>query len=187
VAASAKGRGAARTCECDAPRIWWGLSDATFFSENAFVVLGAVLFVVCGIVGTRFYFYPYGNRGSGLLGVTIPLRLYANDHRGWFPNQTRLPLQSLKLLYPYAPGDLAGISGNTTETKRRMQLGLDLDEGVSSLVYFPGLRDDDDPNLMMIYERQEGVFTTGRRLSGHAVGFVGGYAQQSQREIGHAF
>src|SRR5258705_77511 len=102
-----------------------------------------------------------------------------NNHKGWFPNKTGSPLQSLKLLYPYAAGgELAGISGNVIEVRRRIQLGMDLDDRVSSLVYFPGFRDRDDPNLMIIYERQEGVFTTGRRLNGHAVGFLGGDVQQ---------
>src|SRR5207244_927397 len=70
---------------------------------------------------------------------------------------------------------------------RRLQAGTNLDEHVSSLIYIPGLRDNDDPHLMILCERQEGVSSTGRRLDGHAAVFVGGFVQQIPRKEWIAF
>ena len=149
------------------------------FVKYVFLALVLVLLVVCGIIGGSYLFYPYGNRGSGLLGVTSSLRNYASDHGGWFPSRTGSALQCLKMLYPYDDsGGLAGLSGSLQQVRQRIQLGLDLDERVSSLVYLPGLRDNDDSDPMIIYERQAGISTTGKRASGHAVGFVGGNIRQ---------
>lgn len=147
--------------------------------KYAVFAVALILFVICGAIGLRYLFYPYGNRGSGLVGVTVSLRNYAVDHQGWFPNSSSAPLPSLKMLYPYDDsGDLVGLSGDLREGRKRTQLGLDLDETTSTLIYFPGLRDSDDADLMILYERQEGICTTGQRASGHAVGFVAGYVRQ---------
>src|SRR6476646_1076444 len=134
------------------------------FVKYVFLALVLVLLVVCEIIGGSYLFYPYGNRGSGLLGVTSSLRNYASDHGGWFPSRTGSAFQCLKMLYPYDDsGGLAGLSGSLQQVRQRIQLGLDLDERVSSLVYLPGLRDNDDSDLMIIYERQAGISTTGKR------------------------
>lgn len=125
--------------------------------------------------------YPFGYRTCWLPCMMMALRIYAADHDGWFPKGGQTPLQSLQLLPQTLLGNqtlLAGISGDRKETRRRVQAGLPLDESVSSWVYFPGFRDDDKPDLAIIWERQPGIAFNGRRASGHAVGFIDGHHER---------
>lgn len=108
------------------------------------------------------------------------LTLYASEHNGWYPRDAATPLESLRCITNEF-GDaalLAGISGNREEAIRRAFAGLPIDETVSSWVYFPGFRNDDDPELAIIWERAAGVRFNGSRADGHAVGFVGGAHRQ---------
>lgn len=105
---------------------------------------------------------------------------YASDHDGWYPRGEATPLQSLQKLYPrydkWGSG-LAGLSGDEKTVERLLKQGLPIDSTVSSWVYFPGFRSD-DPNICIIWERQEGIFLTGNRADGHAVGFTDGSFNQ---------
>ena len=108
------------------------------------------------------------------------LNIYASDHGGWYPREAATPLESLRCMTNELgdSGLLAGISGNREETVRRVWAGLPIDETISSWVYFPGFRNDDDPKLAIIWERAAGVRFNGGRADGHAVGFVGGGHRQ---------
>ncbi len=106
------------------------------------------------------------------------LEYFAHEHGSWFPNQGNGPVQCLQALYPNLEPELAGISGNREETMRRLRDGQPIDESVSSWIYFPGLRLDDDPSVALIWESKSGVGINGRRREGHAVGFVDGSFKQ---------
>jgi hypothetical protein len=120
--------------------------------------------------------------GSGKLTTYMGVLVsYAHDHGGWYPRGEVTPLLSLQKLYPQYDqwgSGLAGLSGDEKTVERLAKEGRPIDSTVSSWVYFPGFRSDDDPNICIIWERQEGVFLTGSRADGHAVGFAdGGFNQ----------
>jgi len=110
------------------------------------------------------------------------LRSYALDHEGWLPDDGD-SFRSLELLWPnYLPDpvDLAGISGNDKEARRRLPEGRHLDSNVSSWVYWPGLVAESDQDIAILWEKESGITFNGFRAEGHAVGFING----SWRQIG---
>lgn len=121
------------------------------------------------------------------------LRNYAEDHNDWYPKDGKTSLESLQLLcsetndYTGEIGLLAGISGNIKETERRIKVGLPIDEQVSSWIYFPGFRDDDDDKLAIIWERQGGIRFNGAAADGHAVGFADSHHEQIPQERWNEF
>ena len=140
--------------------------------------------------GAAWYYHwklPYGRRDCCLPCLIHGLRMYAHDNDGWFPDGNSTSIDSLRKLFPvYAtPLNVAGVSGDVTEVKLRLERGASIDDSVSSWVYWPGLRNDDDPGVALIWERAEGVTGIGVRtkLGGHVVGFVdGSYRQILQSE-----
>lgn len=119
----------------------------------------------------------YALRSGKLTTYMHCLINYAADHDGWYPKGGATPLESLQQLYPQYDKSglgLAGLSGSERAVAKYLREGRPLDSTVSSWVYFPGFRNDDDPAICMIWERQEGIFLNGDRADGHAVGFVGG-------------
>lgn len=130
------------------------------------------------------YHYPYGFPAGKLSTFRLVLEFYAENNDGWYPRGMQTSLQDLQLLYPdYDSAGLAGLSGSERRTMKLLENGKPLDERASSWVYWPGFRSDDDPNVAIIWEKQEGLFITGARADGHAVGFAGGgYGQISSSE-----
>jgi hypothetical protein len=138
-----------------------------------------------------WYNYPHGER-SGLDFTTTELLGYAEDHDGWYPRGGKTALESLQKLYPiYGPEGLAGLSGSESGTLKVLKEGRPLDSNVSSWVYWPGFRIEDgkdaDNAVAIIWERDEGLFKTGERASGHAVGYAGGGCSQVSAQDWDAF
>jgi hypothetical protein len=142
----------------------------------------AVLAVVLIVVFSYKWLYPYGNRSCVLPCTLGALEHFAVEHEGWYPNQGMNAVDCLSALYPNLETELAGISGDRNEVSRRLATGKPIDESVSSWVYIPGLRTDDDPELALIWERRKGVGFNGRRKDGYAVGFVSGGFEQIASE-----
>jgi hypothetical protein len=153
------------------------------------VLLSLCLAGLClvGIIWGWFRWqYPYGVRTCCLPCMNHAMYLYASDHDGWYPKGGKTPLESLRVLaadeqnrnYIGYLDLLAGISGNREETCKRFFAGMPIDETISSWVYFPGFRKDDDERLAIIWERQEGIRFNGSRADGHAVGFADVHHEQ---------
>jgi hypothetical protein len=146
----------------------------------------AGLLLVGAIWGLYRWEYPFGARTCRLPCMIMSLHRYAYAHDGWYPKEGKTRLDSLRVLlgdgekgnYIGVPDLLAGISGNEEETRKRFFAGTPIDETVSSWVYFPGFRSDDDPQLAIIWERQQGICFNGSRADGHAVGFADGHHEQ---------
>ena len=139
--------------------------------------IGAAL---CSLVLFKYYRdYPHGLRSGKLTTFTLVLHEYAIEHDGWCPKGGATPLASLQKLYPLCDAAaLAGMSGNERKAREYFESGRTIDETVSSWVYFPGFRTNDNPGIAIIWEREEGIFITVQRSDGYAVGFVGcGYDQ----------
>ncbi len=75
------------------------------------------------------------------------------------------------------------MSGNERKTLHWLKNGKVIDETISSWVYHPGFRSDDNPEIAIIWESEGGIFVNGSRSDGHAVGFAdGGYAQIASKD-----
>ncbi|TAL07526.1 MAG: hypothetical protein EPO07_00055 [Verrucomicrobia bacterium] len=148
-------------------------------------ILGCATLALCVIALFHFKHraWPYGVRTCCLPCMMSSLRCYAYDHEGWYPKGGRNPVDSLRILtdkpdYIGNPELLAGISGDREATKKRITLGLPIDDTVSSWVYFPGFCESDDSKLAIIWERHEGIGFNGHLSNGHAVGFADGHHEQ---------
>lgn len=127
----------------------------------------------------HYHYYPHGMRAGKLTTFMGALAAYSKEHDGWYPADGTNAFASLQKLYPrYEQEGLAGMSGDESKTLSWLKSGQTLDGTVSSWVYFPGFRNDDNPKLAIIWEREAGIFINGTRADGHAVGFAAfGYAQ----------
>lgn len=149
------------------------------------IIFGCIALTLC--IGAVVYYihktWPYGMRDCCLPCTMSALRIYASDHSGWYPRDGKTPLESLQTLYSKTNDyitsidKLAGISGDRQETQRRVQAGLPIDETVSSWIYFPGFCNDDG-EVAIIWERQEGIRFNGHIGDGHAVGYADGFHAQ---------
>jgi len=143
--------------------------------------LGATgLLLVCATAfSVHRYYYPHGFRTGKLSTFMQTLQRYAEDHDGWYPRNRNSALKCLQQLFPdYASEALAGMSGNESRVKHLLRNGEPLTEADSSWVYWPGFRLGDNPQIAIIWEREQGIFVNGSRADGWAVGFVdGGYDQ----------
>jgi hypothetical protein len=155
------------------------------------VLLSIIAGLCFAYIGTKSYLYPYGVRSAALPCFVLELRLFAGEHDGWFPGQnTTNSFAALSELYAFEPGAadlLAGLTGDVKTLKRALKQGRAMDSSLTSWVYWPGYREDDDENLALVWERRSGVTFDGRRLPGRAVGFVTGHWRQIPDEEWAAF
>lgn len=135
--------------------------------------------VGCWELGRRKF--PYGHRTCCLPCMVGLLVSYSIEHDDNFPDGTNSYAALQKLWSPSLSGShevLAGISGDIDTTSARLKARQPISSNECSWVYFPGLRYDDNRELMLIYERVSGIGFNGRRTSGHAVGFIDGHHSQ---------
>ena len=158
-------------------------------ANRAFPINGIliVLIIVAGVLLSALLAHRYRALRSGKLTTYMGVLVdYAADHDGWYPRDGSAPLESLQKLYPRydkAGLGLAGLSGDEQAVAERLKEGRPIDSTVSSWVYFPGFRNDDDPSISIIWERKEGISLIGKQADGHAVGFAGGgFNQVSAKE-----
>src|ERR1051326_449015 len=139
--------------------------------------------------------YPYGYRCCVSSLIHLDFATYAGDHDGWYPKGGATPLESLQKLCFEAAGcrHLAGFSGSEKKTVERLSSGGTLDETISSWVYYPGLREDDEDllsaqgikpklGLALVWERRSGIGMGGVRApeGSHLVIF----SRESPTQIG---
>jgi hypothetical protein len=148
---------------------------------RALLITFAVLAVpVAGVYAWWHWKFPYGHRTCFMPCMLNSLQVYAWDHEGAFPAGTN-SYRALQKLFPeYLPvaDNFAGVSGNIRAARRIVSSSGTLTSNESSWVYIPGLSLNDDPALVILYERARGISGNGARSSGHAAGFLGGDIRQ---------
>lgn len=130
-------------------------------------VLG--VFVLFGF-GARAWYrtaYPYGNSHSCSKAVGLALRMYAQDNGNWFPHGGRTPEESLSFVCTnnddYGARTLLGgkhVPQSVVDTALK-------NNGVLSPVscgwhYIEGLREDDNPELAVAWDKKVGLNHNGR-------------------------
>jgi hypothetical protein len=130
-------------------------------------LLGALISIiaVAALAACRSYLYPFGRRPCTLQCMFGGLGQYAFEHDGWFPNSNRGPFRALQQLYPTncSAMELAGVTGNIRAVERALEQGKALDGSLTSWVYIPGLRNDDPPDIAILWESRSGFYADGRR------------------------
>lgn len=145
--------------------------------RTVLIVFLSIPLILC-LLGYGFWRwkYPYGYRCCVSSLIFSDLLTYAGYHDGWFPKDAATPLECLQKLC-IEPGGckfLAGFSGSQKKTVERLSSGGKLDETISSWVYYPGLREDDEDllsaqgikpklGLALVWERRSGIGMGGLR------------------------
>jgi len=136
--------------------------------------------------------YPYGASHSCSKGLGLDLRIFANANDGWFPHGMKTPEASLSLLCTNDPNVRLILRGKHLPQEIVDQsLASDGVLGPASCGwhYIEGLREDDDPQLAVLWDRITGLGHNGQRRSGleREVVMIDGSAQQISKEAWPAF
>lgn len=141
-----------------------------------------VLLGLCGVllilvvVGYAWYQhrFPYGGSHACIKQIGWALAIYADENDGWFPSGGDSPEASLSLLY----GDLniyplAGKTIAPEMAQRAIDEHGHLGPESCDWHYVEGLRDDDNPEIAIVWDKI-GLGHNGDRLKsgGHEVLFV---------------
>ena len=106
--------------------------------------------------------YPYGRHHACSKNLGLSLRLYANDHGGWYPFGGKTPEESLSLMR--SNGDPYSIT-HVMRGKHLEQKNVDdafardgvLGPSSCGWHYVEGLQKDDSPQLAVAWDRVTGV------------------------------
>jgi hypothetical protein len=132
------------------------------------VKLIAFLILALGVCAALVVFFrksiaPYGHREAFMRGMDRCLQDYAEAHQGSFPAGENAYSAIAKLYPDYCfPCELlAGLSGNIEDVTNALRTGQSL-SNVTSWNYVPGLRQDDDPQIALLWESKAGLSSSGR-------------------------
>jgi hypothetical protein len=152
------------------------------------VVLLTVIAVVAVFVASgrlhRHCRYPYGWSHSCIKGLGLALHNYADANHGMFPRGGKTPEASLSLLakqglsFADDPRDtveiLRGKTAPVASVRERLQTGQLLDPVTCGWHYVEGLRQSDNPEIAIAWDKI-GLGHNGERSQGaHEVLFVDG-------------
>ena len=145
--------------------------------RSCFVGLLILAMVLAGAgYGYYRYAFPYGWTHACDKVLSSALRDYALRHDGWFPRGEETPEASLSLLHPELRAEtLHGKSCPIEKTRARLEAGLKLTPETCGWHYVEGLRNDDDKELALFWDKVGLGHNGGRLGSGcHYVWFVDG-------------
>jgi hypothetical protein len=128
-------------------------------------ILSVLIIAIIVLLETRRWnAYPYGNRVSFMRVTATELMNYASRHDGWFPSG-KDEYSGLAQLWPGSPcgPELAGLSGDIAAVTNALQVGRSL-SNVTSWHYVPGLKNDDNPGLAILWESKFGLSEGGKRI-----------------------
>lgn len=122
--------------------------------------------------------YPYGKTFCSENCLAMYLRKYAERHAGWFPMGEDSPEASLSVLYrdePFAFPHLAGMTVPVKTVREILERGELLGPTTCGWHYVEGLRNDDDDQLGLFWDKAELGYGGHRLLEGgHLVCRVNG-------------
>jgi len=141
--------------------------------------------LLAGIGGKGFYHYkfPYGYSHACSKGLGLTLRMYAENHDGWLPYGRETPEASLALFAHDDIDSALWVLGGKNVPRVVVQAALTnawvFGPDTCGWHYVEGLREDDDPQLMVAWDKTVGLNHNGMRTKGleHEVVFLDGSAQ----------
>src|SRR5690242_15980777 len=147
-----------------------------------------LVLVACFIIvriGYRAWYrheYPYGSSHACSKGLGLALRFYAGDHEDWLPHGEAAPETSLSLLYQNDESATWFLGGKNIPTKvveaELIRDGL-LKPESCGWHYIEGLKESDDPQVVVAWDKTRGLDHNGKRRSGleHEVVLLDGSTQ----------
>jgi len=132
--------------------------------------------------------FPYGATHACSKVVSADLQIFAEENGHWYPHGESTPEASLGLLYT---NDIQGSSymlAGKTLSKKVVQAKLKQYGKISPETcdwhYVEGLRDDDDPQIILVWDKAVGLSHNGQREDGlmHEVIYVGGFSSFINKE-----
>ncbi len=113
--------------------------------------------------------------------------MYAQDHGSWLPHGEVTPEASLSLLYQYDPSTLSYFGGKNI-SRGTVEAALKRDGKLSPETcgwhYVEGLREGDDPEIAVAWDKVIGLGHNGQRLRGmmHEVILLGAWHQYVSKQ-----
>lgn len=142
-----------------------------------------LLIAVAGIWGGYHYIFPYGYSHACSKGLGSALRIYAEEHGGWLPHGEGTPEASLGLLAMDNPIDAKWVLGGKNVRQEIVDTIVDqkgkFGPETCGWHYVEGLREDDDPGIMVAWDKVVGLWHNGDRRPGlmHEAVFLDGSNQ----------
>lgn len=133
------------------------------------LLIVVAVFVVTGI-GLKLWYrynYPYGFSHACSKGLGLALRIYADDHGGWLPHGKPTPEASLGMFSKDDYVSALWVLGGKNVPKEKVKAAL-APEGhfgpdVCGWHYIEGLREDDDPQIAVAWDKVKGLGHNGER------------------------
>lgn len=123
----------------------------------------AIGLLICTFAVCRVWWRPYGHREAYMRLVDRALHDYASDHGGTLPDGPD-PYSALAKLYPKYDGsdgsELAGLTGNIAQVTNALRLHRSI-SNFTSFVYVPGLHENANPNLAVLWEKHAYLLGSG--------------------------
>jgi hypothetical protein len=161
--------------ECITPRRRW--------RKDLAVAGVSFLIAVAGISGWWHYTFPFGYSHTCSKGLGSALRIYAEAHSGWLPHGGATPEASLGLLAEDDPIDANWVLGGKNVRPEIVRAIVAKKEKFGPETcgwhYVEGLREDDEPRIMVAWDKVVGLGHNGerRRRFMHEVVFLDGSIQ----------
>lgn len=147
------------------------------------LILGSL--VAALVVGSWVYYrymFPYGHSHACSKVLGLALRIYAGDHGDWLPYGKATPEASLGLLYQHKPSAVSFLGGkNVARAVVEKALVKEGTPGPDACGwhYVEGLREADDPQIAVVWDKVVGLGHHGERRRGlmHEVVLLDGSMQ----------
>ncbi len=148
---------------------------------------GLVLALALAAWGWWRYTFPYGYSHSCSKALGMSLRIYADERSGWLPHGLATPEASLSLLVTNDPTIQQLLRGKNVPQKVVDEtLARDRFLGPESCGwhYVEGLRESDDPEIAVLWDKVTGLWHNGNRKGWvmHEVVLLDGSMQFVSRE-----
>jgi hypothetical protein len=142
------------------------------FKKLLLILVGILMLTIAGGKIWLRYKFPYGYSHSCSAGLGIGLRMYADNHEGWLPHGQTTPEESLGLLAKDDMTTAMWVLGGKNVPHKTLEAAL-APGGVFSPEscgwhYIEGLREDDDPQIAVVWDKVTGLGHNGERRRGLA-------------------
>lgn len=156
------------------------------------VFLYLLAFIAIAVALTRVWYrytYPFGWSHACSAGLGLALEGYSSEHGGWFPHGEATPEASLSLLYKDDPDTALWTLGGKNILREIVEATLKRDGKLSPATcgwhYVEGLRENDNPEIAVAWDKVIGLSHNGHRIDGmmHEVIILGaGHRYVSKRD-----
>jgi len=168
------------------PAVLQRKSRKKFFFFLVAVIVLAALAVAAEQVWYR-YTYPYGWSHACSAGLCLSLPVYAEDHEGFLPHGEATPEASLSLLFQFDSSTLSYFGGKNI-SRDIVEAAFKRDGKLSPATcgwhYVEGLRESDNPEIAVAWDKVIGLGHNGQRMRGmmHEVVLLSGCKYVSKQE-----